>query len=219
MKIKFIGDMNWSPKLFIKKVARNLNIDNQESTRKRQSFDYFETGKESYFNKEMNEALLCFDKAFECGFIEYYQNLAAIFYDFRASCLQGLMFHYDAINDYNKSISLLKNDCNTFFSRSISKMAVLDYEGAISDLEKAIELSKLADQQNKEYNNVAREQGFENGASDFYEIRLEMARTDLKFELESKQKTENASSENEKQYRQEIYDKNRLKKLSRIKRR
>lgn len=211
--------MNWFTSLFTKKTNKTYLTDGQQSGKRSQSLDYFDRAKESYFNKEKSEALLYFDKALELGFVDYFQNHAATFYALRASCLQEFEFHFEAINNFGKSIFFSQNDSNAFFSRSISKTAVLDYQGAISDLEKAIELSKTDDEQNKEYNNVAREQGCENGASDFYGARLLRAKMELNWELESIQNIENASSQNEKQYRQEMYDEEREKKLNRVKRR
>ncbi|MEO6869222.1 MAG: hypothetical protein ABI168_06235, partial [Ginsengibacter sp.] len=96
---------------------------------------------------------------------------------------------------------------------------VLDYEGAISDLENAIELSKIDNELNREYNALARERGSPNGASDLFEGFLIRAKMELNWELESIQNIENASSQNEKQFRQEMYDERRLKKLNRVKRR
>jgi tetratricopeptide (TPR) repeat protein len=211
--------MNWFSKLFIKKSQQNLHADKQQSSRKRESLNYFEKGQEKYFNKEKSEALLYFDKSLEYGFADFFENQATTLYDLRAGCLQELEFHYDAINDYNKSISLSKNDCDKYFCRSRSKLAILDYEGAILDIEKAIEVSMIDNEHNRIFNDQAHEQGYKNGAADFYQLGLQRVKMDLDSELESIQKIKNASSQEEKQYRQDMYDEKREKKLNRIKRR
>jgi|ERR1017187_3277121 tetratricopeptide (TPR) repeat protein len=211
--------MNWFTSLFTKRPNKIYTNEEHQSVKKSQTFELYEKGKENFLDKEMYQALLNFDEAIENGFTVYFQNYNAELFDLRARCLQELKFDFDAIRDFDKSISLSGNDCNTFFARSLSKTSVLDYVGAILDLEKAIELSKIDNEINREYNAVAREQGNPNGACDFFAIRLLRAKMELSWELESKQKIENASTQDEKQFRQELYDQDRLKKLNRIKHR
>lgn len=209
--------MNWVTSLFTKIKNKTFTNNEYQSVKKSQTFELYEKGKENFLNKEMHQALLNFDKAIENGFTEYFQNYNAELFDLRGRCLQDLKFDFNAIDDFDKSISLSNTDYNTFFARSLSKTSVLDYEGAISDIEKAIELSKIDNEFNRENNALAREQGSPNGACDFLEIRLLRAKMELSWELETKQKIENASTQNEKQFRQEMYDEDRLKKFNRIK--
>ena len=131
----------------------------------------------------------------------------------------GVGYDYDAIDDFDESILLSPNDCNKYFSRSLSKLALLHYQGAISDIEQAIEISKIDNEHNRIFNDQAYEQGYTNGAADFYRIYLQRAKMDLDSELENIKTIENATSKEEKKYRQEMYDEKREKKLNRIKRR
>ena len=93
-----------------------------------------------------NEALLLLDKAIECGVTQAYSG--------RAFTLQGLEFHYDAIDDFNKAIEYSKNDANLYFGRGHSRKIIADYESAVSDLRIAVELIK----EDNELNNIYIEQ-------------------------------------------------------------
>ena len=84
------------------------------------------------------------DKAINCGIIEAYGD--------RAFTLQLLNFHYDAIDDFNKAIEECNCfDSNLYFGRANSKQGIEDYDGAISDLTKALEYSKDDNERNREY--------------------------------------------------------------------
>ncbi len=102
-----------------KKPNKTYTNDDHNSGKKWRSFDLFQKGKENYLNKEMHLALSNFDEAIENCFTEYFQTYIAELFDLRARCLQELKFDYDAINDFDKSISVSNKDCNTFFARSL----------------------------------------------------------------------------------------------------
>lgn len=211
--------MNWLEKLLGKKKTPKLSAEEKEQSQKKwDGFDFFQKGQDCYFNRQTNEALSYFDKAFECGFAENFPSEATNLYDLRAGCLQELDFHYDAINDFDKSISLSPNDCNKFFSRSISKGTVLDFEGEVADLERAIELSKIDNELNREYNDEAQKQGHKNVAG-MYQMRVVMAKMNLDSEIKDRERIENAATPKDKEFWQNICDEKRGKRLSRIKRR
>lgn len=211
--------MNWLAKLLGKKKTPELSAEEKEQSQKKwDGFDFFQKGQDCYFNRKTNEALSYFDKAFEYGFAESFPSDAPKLYDLRAGCLQELDFHYDAISDFDKSISLSSNDCNKFFSRSVSKDAVLDFVGEIADLERAIELSKKNNELNREYNDEAQKQGYKNVAA-MYQPRLVLARMNLDLEIKSRERIENATTPTEKEFWQMSYDERKEKRLRRIKKR
>jgi tetratricopeptide (TPR) repeat protein len=216
---KFKIPMDLLSKLFGNKKKPEPSAEETQQNKKRESFDFFQKGKEFYFSQRKEAALLHFDKAFESDFIENFPTDAITFYDLRASCLQALGYDYDAIDDFDKSILLAPDDCNKYFSRSLSKLAILDYQGAISDIEQAIEVSKIDNEHNRMFNDQAHEQGYKNGAADFYWTYLQRAKMDLESESEYIKTIENAASKEEKQYRQEMYDERRENKLKRVIRR
>lgn len=124
----------------------------------------FQAGKKRLINKNDEEALEYFDKAFECGFEdEVYEN--------RGICLQALGYDYDAIEDFNKAILNSSNDANLYFLRSISKSSVGDIEGSVDDLSKAAELSKIQNEINTNYNETIKGQGW-SSITDYYNSYL-----------------------------------------------
>lgn len=105
------------------------------------------------------EALALFDKAIECGIEDAYGE--------RAFILQALGYYYDSILDFDKAISKFKDDANFYFGRGHSKKIVGDYDGCISDLRKAVELSQLDTKLNTEYNDEMRKSGWSSAAQYF----------------------------------------------------
>ncbi len=87
-------------------------------------------------------------------------------------------YDYDAIEDFGKAISAYPSDCNLYFSRSISKSAILDFNGEIDDIERAISLSTIDNELNNTYNDEAKQKGYNNSAS-FFRTRLTMAKMNL----------------------------------------
>ncbi len=210
--------LSWLSNLFSKKKAPELYPEEQAlSKRKWDGFDFFSKGQDCYLNRQTSEALTYFDKAIEYGFEEYFSCEAPKLYDLRAGCLQILKYHYDAINDFDKSISIEPNDCNKYFSRSVSKGFILDFEGEIADLEIAIQHSKIDNFLNREYNDEARKQGHKNGAAGIFEIRLLIAKMKLESEIKSREQIKNAKTPSEKEFYQKIYDERREERLSQIK--
>lgn len=110
--------------------------------------------------------LLHLDKAIECGIYDAYAD--------RGFILQGLDYHYDAIEDFNHSISLAKDDANLYFGRGHSRGIIGDYDGSISDLQKAIELSKIDNEKNRKYNSsdFITEKNW-HSITHFYQLQLE----------------------------------------------
>jgi tetratricopeptide (TPR) repeat protein len=208
--------MTFLSKLFGKKSKPNL-IEKEQQPIDRDGLLFFKKGQQSYLNRQTEEALLYLEKSFKSGFGERFPSEENNLHDMLAFCLQELDYHYDAINHFDKSIAL--GDCNKYFSRSISKGAVLDYEGEIADLEKAIELSKIHTVINREYNEEARKQGYMNGAAGIFEVRLAMANITLDSEIKDKQRIENAGTSEKKQFWQDMFDERRVKKLSQVKKR
>ena len=187
--------MSWLSN-FLKKKENEVTstINNSESHTKWEGYELFEMGKQCYINGQANEALNYFDLAVENGFEENFKFDTWKLYDMRAACLQELEYHYDAIKDFNKTISLSPGDCNKYFSRSISKGAILDFEGEIADLMRAIELSKENTEQNRVYNNAAKKMGH-SSATGMYQFSLIRAEMELKSETREKERILNAPPE------------------------
>ena len=112
---------------------------------------------------EYSEALPLLDKAIELGQKEGYYN--------RGLCLQALEFNLDAIDDFTKAISIAPNDCNLYFCRGNSKITLKDYDSAIEDGEKALQLAERGLSENKKYDEAAIAQG-SNSAGSLYGIMI-----------------------------------------------
>ena len=159
--------MSWLTKLF-KRTSKILS--NSEKNRI-EGCNAFNEGYRLYENNFFEKALPFFDIAIKYEHdlkhtsMNFYERRAAGWYNlddaykYRAYCLQALEFHLDAIDDFSKTIELTPDDCNLYFSRSMSKMSMYDCEGQVSDLEKAIELSKINNELNQEYLLNAKEMG------------------------------------------------------------
>ena len=78
------------------------------------------------------------------------------------TCQQALLKHTDAIKSFNQAILSDPKDCNLYFLRSNSLVALSDFKGHVKDIEKAIELSKEDNEINNSYHESAKEQGYEN---------------------------------------------------------
>jgi len=134
----------------------------------------FERGNAHFLANRLQEALVCFDEAISCGVDD------AAIYGNRGSCLQSLGYNLDAIDDFNKAIAPETNDCNLYYMRSISRSAIKDYDGCISDLQEAIRLSRVDSALNKSYADYAKEMGWQNMAAKF-EFDLCSAKDDAEF--------------------------------------
>ncbi len=179
------------------KIGNNIEIIKNEvfvfNEKQRDKNNFVEEGMQFLIKGQTNSALECFDNAIESGCLEEV-------FDLRAGCLQALGYHYEAIEDFDKAIMLSPEDCNMYFSRSISKGAILDYLGEINDLEIAIKLSKIDNKLNRGYNEEAISQGYENGIAELYDLRLELVLGIVKNDLKQKDKVRNASNTKEKEF-------------------
>lgn len=93
-------------------------------------------------------------------------------YVLRAFALQSCNYHIEAISDFSKIIELEPNNASFYSSRASSKSSLCDYEGAIIDTLKAIELSHLTSAANQHSNEKAQALGY-SSASQFYKQQLE----------------------------------------------
>jgi len=143
----------------------------------------FEKGETYFRNGQDAEALTHFDKAIECGF----ENNV---YELRALCLQTLNFDLDAIDDFNMAIASSQHDCNLYFSRSNSKSVIEDFEGCVADLEEAIRLSAIDNDLNRNYSIAAKEQGYRDGHTVMYKMKLLSAKIRLKREQQDRNLSE-----------------------------
>ena len=218
---KMTKDEKWKLKKDIGKISSAELSAMVDEIQKKEwpGFDFLKKGEKCYLNRQTEDALLYFDKAFESAIIVNFATEAGRLYDLRAHCLLQLGYYYDAINDFDKSIALSPDDCNKYFSRSISKGAILDFEGEIADLQTATELSKIDNTLNREYNDEARKDGYTNGVADMFEMRIIGAQMSVDEEIYYKKKIEDASSSKDKLFWEELYNERREKKLCRIKRR
>ncbi|MEO6674268.1 MAG: hypothetical protein ABIN93_12620 [Ginsengibacter sp.] len=64
--------------------------------------------------------------------------------------------HYDVISDFDNVISYSKVDANSYFGRNQLKKIITDYEGSLSELEKAIKLCQIPTKLNEEYDDEMR---------------------------------------------------------------
>lgn len=182
-------------------------------------FELCTAAQDCFVNRRTSEALVYLDKAIEHGCEQEISSESYNLFDLRARCLQGLRFHYDAIKDFDKSISSEPNDCNMYFSRSVSKAAILDFEGEIADLEKAIQLSIANNTINEGYNRQAQEQGFESGVVEMFELRLVSAKSNLASHLRSLEQIQNATTPESKEFWQNKFNERRDRRLQGIYRR
>lgn len=156
--------MNWFTKLFGAKPSSRSNRDFLDA------YNAFTTGekiwKEGVLIKgkgwkeakllKIKEALKYFDEAIEKGFDE------SEVFSLRGSCLNDLGFYFEALEDYNKAIEKRprKAIANNYFIRSLIKDSLFDFGGSLADLEEAIRLSKLDNNDNAYWNNCAKSIAF-----------------------------------------------------------
>lgn len=189
--------MAWLLNLFKKNSRMISNSEITESKRKWDAFYAFVNGRQCWNERNVDEALTHFDKAIELGFIEYFKYSSADLtklYDLRARCLQGLGYQYEAICDFDKAISYSPNDCDIYFSRSISKGKILDYSGKVDDIERAIQLSKESTKLNEEYDDEAKKMGYQNVA-ELLHFHLDIARIRFEDDLHYKKMLDEAPPE------------------------
>lgn len=199
--------MNWFFKIFkLNTATTNLPVSKNISY---SSFEKYKKGEKLYQEKKYKEALECYDKALSSG----YNNSYGEIFKSRAFCLQEFDFHYDAILDFDKAIELLKTDCHLYYTRAISKCAVLDYLGQYEDLTKAYELAQEDNEQNKDYDKKALGMGYSNGVRGVMWSALSFAKWEFENEVEKLEKIKNCETEENTAYWQRIYDVDRERKL------
>jgi tetratricopeptide (TPR) repeat protein len=151
----------------------NPKIKSEDRSKLTKGYEAFEKGKKLLKNKQDDEALKLFDKAIEFGFTDEV-------YEYRGICLQSLDYDLDAIEDFDRAIAKLSENASLYFSRSLSKSNTGDLKGCVSDLEMAVNLSKIDNEINKNYEMVAKELGW-NSATDKYNLDLQNALQDLEW--------------------------------------
>ncbi len=114
-------------------------------------------------------ALECFDKAINKGYKT--SKLFAL----RADCLDSLGYYFDAIEDYNKALSMnpTQGVANGYWRRGMIKHTIFDFEGSRDDIVTAITLSKIDNEDNRFWNEHAKSNGFGNTATEWYKWDLE----------------------------------------------
>jgi len=158
-----MNPLNSIRNLFKKKSQELTEEDNKFN----EAFNEYQEGKKLYSAKKYQDAIYYFDRAIESGFERYYNEI----YELRAISLQTLQFDLDAIEDFNKAISLAPEDANLFFMRGLSRGATGDFIGSIFDYKEAIRLSKIDNNLNDHWNNYAKETGW-TSVSAVYEHHL-----------------------------------------------
>jgi tetratricopeptide (TPR) repeat protein len=91
-------------------------------------------------------------------------------FSLQASCLNDLGFYFDAISAYDEAIprNPKQGIVSNYHMRSLVKDSIFDYKGSLTDIEEAIQLSELDNDDNRFWNEYARKTGF-NTATQFYE--------------------------------------------------
>ena len=138
-------------------------------------------GEDYYLSKEYGKSFEHLNRAIE---LDYMRDTA---YEFRSVCHEELGSLKKAAEDLNSAISLRPNDANLYFQRSNIKNKGKDFQGSVTDLQEAIRLSKLDNETNEKYRELAQELGHKDHTS-MYEASLHMAK--LRIWRESRRKTE-----------------------------
>jgi tetratricopeptide (TPR) repeat protein len=171
--------MKWLSFFFKKKTSE---YHSDKSDLEWDAFICYARGKKHFLASEFEEALELFDKALEKGFEK--ENI----FELRGLCLQSLGYEFDAIQNFNNAIMLSPDNCHLYYNRALSKDVILDYEGEIEDIEKAIELAKIDSYLNRQYNKDAITNGYQNGIIGMYEIGLFGAKSRHEFEIKEREK-------------------------------
>ncbi|TDO73236.1 hypothetical protein EV143_106178 [Flavobacterium chryseum] len=118
--------MNWFINLTgkFKDKFSNPNTTNE-------GLENLEKGKRLYRSNQIHDALIYLDNAIRLGY-----DTGA--YEIRGNCFQKLDYHYRAIEDFDKAIEMNPLEFSYYYSRAVSKKAILDFTGQIEDLHNAI---------------------------------------------------------------------------------
>lgn len=117
-----------------------------------ESENWFVKGEKFFKDKNLDEALKCFDISLKFD-PENNDSLIA-----RGQVLQNLQLHKDAIKDFSQAIEENEDAFDIFYLRGCSFISIGDLNNAEKDIRKAIGLSHLANNKQKQY---AEEQGYE----------------------------------------------------------
>jgi len=120
--------------------------------------------------KRLNElAVAHFDKAIGKGY------KTSKLFSLRADCLNDLGYYFDAIEDYDKALSMnpTQGIAHGYWRRGMIKHTIFDFEGSREDIITAITLSKIDNEDNRFWNEHAKAGGFGNTATEWYKWDLE----------------------------------------------
>jgi len=129
--------------------------------------NYYLIGKKIFIDSALNfcsfkdskqkiiEALYYFDKAIENGYED------SDVFDYRGNCLRELGYDLNALEDFNKCITIHPTWASYYYERAMTKRYMLDFDGAIYDLKIAIKLSRLDNEDTRSYAGSVRKFGFE----------------------------------------------------------
>jgi tetratricopeptide (TPR) repeat protein len=145
----------------------------KSENRKAAGVEAFKKGKDFLSQKQMQEALECFDEAIDCGYVDN----ADVYFN-RGSCFQSLDYDLDAIDDFDRAIILQPENSLTFYMRSLSKTATSDLRGCISDLQEAIRLADVDNKYTRDIDVHARETGYKDSAH-YYRLQMDSAKIRL----------------------------------------
>jgi len=129
-------------------------------------------GQQLMLERCFDEAIAHFDNAVASGLGDAELLVS------RGSCLVGLGWQLDAIDDFSRAIEMEPTDCNSYFQRAMARQAVGDVDGGREDIQLAIHYSKMKSSINDIYNMVAKEQEYETVA-DLYESHSNLLRMNL----------------------------------------
>lgn len=116
-------------------IAAAFAYDGRILLSKDPSMIYFQLGKESFNNNDLNKALDYFQKAVEINpdFAEAYHNLGIVYYE--------LGNHGNAITELEKAVGLNSNYEKAYYSLALIYYENNDFDNAIINLLKVIELN------------------------------------------------------------------------------
>ncbi|OXA82108.1 hypothetical protein SAMN05444397_101850 [Flavobacterium aquidurense] len=117
--------MKWFTSLMLKFRGKFSNSTTDKS------FENLEKARKFYLANKYEEALVC---------LSTFSNSDAHpeAYKLKGDCLQRMDFHYNAIEDFDKAIETNPLEFSNYYSRAVSKKAILDFTGQIEDLHNAI---------------------------------------------------------------------------------
>lgn len=195
--------MNWITNFF---KPKSINQPNKEYFEGREAFIIGEKlwlesvnseGSHEDRKAKRHQALEYFDQAIDKG----YDNSKVFI--LRGSCLNDLGFYYEAIEDYTNGIERNPKSgiASNYHMRSLIKQSIFDYKGSIEDIKEAIRLSTLDNEDNRYWNNYAKETTRHSTATKVYE--------DILKDYESRYEMEKKG----------LYEDLKLEKLNKIRRR